>query len=152
LLLAVLSLSLSKGLSNTVWSIKRKVALASAIALLFIDSFISFGYPVTYLTDGIDWVHANTPENSRIISNERKVTYSIAREKTFEDSEAIFANWQYQKMESIIDNYDYFVEDTFWNKEELMPSYYPDATEIARFTSTRGNRFVVYKIHGESGS
>jgi hypothetical protein len=130
---------------------KKTYVFFTAFAfVLFVDSFFSFGHSRAYITDGIAWVEENVPEQSRVLSSVRNLTYSIDRPKRYADSEAVFWAWQNDEItpevQESIRGYDYFIEEVFWSTEEKAPQYLPEATEIMRFTSERGNRFVIYQL------
>ena len=125
---------------------KHIIAGAMLVLVLFVDTFISFGYSENYVNEAMKWVETHTEGDSWVISNERKISYSIDRHVDYEDSQKVFLGWERQSVARVLEGYDYFIEDTNWDLEELMAEQVPDAEEVARFTNERGNRAVIYRL------
>ena len=125
---------------------KHLIAGAMVVLVLFVDTFISFGYSDAYVSEAIKWVQAHVEPGSRVISNERKISYSTGFGLNFQDSEEVFWGWETSSLTSLVEDYDYFIEDTNWDMDELMVTQVPGAREVARFTNERGNRAVIYQL------
>lgn len=138
-------------LERTAAGIQRRALLRgltlAGLLVLAVDTFISFGYSRAYLPRGMAWVDSNTPAEARIMSNERNIAWTVHGRKEFSDTQAVFGNWRRDPaIAGVLANYDYFVEDVFWELDPWLPELLPAATEIHRETSERGNRLIVYRL------
>ena len=145
-LMLLLPFAIRRYISHIQVARQHVIAGAAVVFVLFVDTFISFGYSNAYVSEAIKWVQTHAEPGSRVISNERKISYSTGFALDYQDSEEVFWGWETNSLTSLVEKYDYFIEDTNWDLDELMTTQVPGAREVARFTNERGNRAVIYQL------
>jgi hypothetical protein len=130
--------------SRLPWSTRTKAITSMVLAfLLFIDSFISFGYSKQFMLEAKSWVQENTTEEAVVLSSRRGFTYDVQR---FGDNTLLRpAPHELNKRGSKKQvSFDYYVEFVHKGKPTTVKN--TNLNLIKEFSNQEGYRALIYKV------
>lgn len=131
-------------ISRLSWSPKAKSLTSVVLALLlFIDSFISFGYSKQFILDAKSWIQENTSKEAVVLSSRRGFTYDVQR---FADNTLLRPSpHELTKQASKRKvSFDYYVEFVHKGKPSAVKN--TQLNLIKQFSNQEGYRALVYKV------